>query len=408
MDICLEMGVAPFMSFERLRGFLVKERMEVEKIPKSSPQIIVGIDSETVKSLKDLKIVNVKKLSQQDAKSLSQLTGIKKSQLEKWIYAAKILVAVGEGKFKEPKKIVFAGLDNAGKTAIIHTLTKCEPAAKNQQIPTETGPTEGLHREEAALFGWMQVELYDLGGRGQYRTKYFEGNGEIFAQTDLLIFVLDLQDYERYNEALSYLESILGIYNKAGEAPYTTVFLHKSDSEGSVSQEERERIEQLKRDIAKLFRKHHINRYHIDNTSIFRSDKLFLSFSSALRKSIGTIPVIEEILKDYGDLLGSTHLMLFDNRALLIADYSSDTKEVLTTAAMGMICLRENLTKNYHLNISTLSLELGPNEIIVCKPLEWEDKIFYIASLLPNMEKSNVLNLLGEELQPWIRNLGVI
>ncbi|MEM2135051.1 MAG: ADP-ribosylation factor-like protein [Candidatus Jordarchaeaceae archaeon] len=396
------------MSFERLRGFLVKERMEVERIPKSSPQIIVGIDSETVKGLKDLKIVNVKKLSQQDAKSLSQLMGIKKSQLEKWIYAAKILVAVSEGKFRDQKKIVFAGLDNAGKTAIINTLTKCEPTAKSQQVPTETGPTQGARREEAALFGWMQAELYDLGGKEQYRTKYFEGSGEVFGQTDLLIFVIDVQDYERYNEALGYLESILGVYNKAGEAPYITVFLHKSDSEGYGSQEEGERIEQLKRDIAKLFRKHHINRYHIDNTSIYRSDKLFLSFSSVLRKSINTVPVIEGILKDYGELLGSTHLMLFDNRALLIADYSSDTKEVLTTATMGMICLRENLTKNYHLSISTLSLELGPSEIIVCKPLEWEDKIFYIASVLPNMEKSNVLNLLGEELQPWIRNLGVI
>ncbi|MEM3565171.1 MAG: ADP-ribosylation factor-like protein [Candidatus Jordarchaeaceae archaeon] len=396
------------MSFERLRGFLVKEHMEVERIPKSSPQIIVGIDSETVKGLKDLKIVNVKKLSQQDAKSLSQLMGIKKSQLEKWIYAAKILVAVSEGKFRDQKKIVFAGLDNAGKTAIINTLTKCEPTAKSQQVSTETGPTQGARREEAALFGWMQVELYDLGGKEQYRTNYFDGSGEVFGQTDLLIFVIDVQDYERYNEALGYLESILGVYNKAGEAPYITVFLHKSDSEGYGSQEEGERIEQLKRDIAKLFRKHHINRYHIDNTSIYRSDKLFLSFSSVLRKSINTVPVIEGILKDYGELLGSTHLMLFDNRALLIADYSSDIKEVLTTATMGMICLRENLTKNYHLSISTLSLELGPSEIIVCKPLEWEDKIFYIASVLPNMEKSNILNLLGEELQPWIRNLGVI
>ncbi|MBS7249126.1 MAG: 50S ribosome-binding GTPase [Candidatus Freyarchaeota archaeon] len=395
------------MSFERLRGFLVKERMEVERIPKSSPQIIVGIDSETVKGLKDLKIVNVKKLSQQDPKTLSQLMGIKKSLLEKWIYAAKILVAVSEGNFKDRKKIVFAGLDNAGKTAIIHTLTKCEPTAKNQ-ILTETGPTEGARREEAALFGWMQAELHDLGGKEQHRTKYLEGDREIFGQTDLLIFVIDLQDYERYNEALGYLESILGIYNKAGEAPYTTVFLHKSDAEGFVSQEVGERIDQLKRDIVKLFRKHHINRYHIDNTSIFRSDKLFLSFSSALRKGINIVPVIEEILKDYGELLGSTHLMLFDNRALLIADYSSDGKEVFTTATMGMICLRENLAKNYHLNISTLTLELGPNEIIVCKPLEWEDKVFYIASVLPTTEKSNVLNLLGEELQPWIRNLGVI
>ncbi len=404
----LEMGVAPFMSFERLRGFLVKERMEVERIPKSSPQIIVGIDSETVKCLKDLKIVNVKKLSQQDAKSLSQLMGIKKSQLEKWIYAAKILVAVSEGNFRDRKKIVFAGLNNAGKTAIIHTLTKCEPTAKNQQVPTETESTEGPLREEVTLFGWMRAELYDLGGKEQYRTKYLEGDGEIFSQTDLLIFVIDFQDYERYNEALGYFESILSLYNKAGETPYTTVFLHKSDSEGSVSQEMGERIERLKKDVAKILKKNHINRYHIDDTSIFRSDKLFLSFSSALRKSISTVPVIEEILKDYGELLGSSHLMLFDNRALLIADYTSDDREVFTVATMGMICLRENLAKNYSLNISTLTLELGPSEIVVCKPLEWEDKIFYIASVLPSVEKSSVLNLLGEELQPWIRNLGII
>ncbi|MFB0563010.1 MAG: ADP-ribosylation factor-like protein [Candidatus Lokiarchaeia archaeon] len=398
------------MSFERVRGFLTKELVDVEKLPRSSPQIIVGIGSETGKILKEQNVKNVKKLSQQDSKTLNQLTGIRRSQIERWISAAKILVAIGKGDVSDRKKIVLAGLDNAGKTSMIQTLTTgCVPVSLNHHRELiELGPTEGLQREEMSLFGWVQADIYDLGGLERYRMRYFEEKVEVFSQTDLLIFIIDAQDHGRYNAALDYLDIILEVYSSLGEIPYTAVFLNKWDAEISESPEYEERLELLKKSISKLFRKYRFDRFHIDNTSVFEAEKLFLSFSTALRKITNAYPVIEGILREYGELLGSKDLMLFDDKALLIAEYTSNYREILSATTMRMIWLRETLTDNYSLNASTITVELGPNEIIVCKPTDWEDKTVYLSGVLPSTEKSSVLNILGEELQPWIRNIGII
>ncbi len=408
MDACLPIGVGR-MSFQRVREFLTKELVDVKRIPKLSPQIIVGISSDTGRLLKEHNVKNVKKLSQQDSRSLSQLTGIGRSQLEKWIHVARILVAISEGNVRDQKKIVFSGLDNVGKTAIIQTLmTGCVPVSVNQQKTlTELGPTEGLRREEVTLFGWIQAEILDMGGLEQYRLKYLEEKGEVFGQTDLLVFVIDAQDYGRFNEALDYLNSVLDVYSSLGGIPYTAVFLNKWDAEVE-SPDHLERLELLRKNIAKIFRKVRSDRFHVDNTSVFEAEKLFLSFSTVLRKISNVLPVIEGILREYGDLLGSRDLMLFDDKALLIADYTSNYQKVLSTTTMRMIWLRETLTNNYSLKASTMTVELGPNQIIVCKPADWEDKTVYIAGVLPSTEKSGVLNILGEELQPWIRNIGII
>ncbi|MGQ9722522.1 MAG: ADP-ribosylation factor-like protein [Candidatus Jordarchaeum sp.] len=397
------------MSFERVRDFLTKEPVDVKRIPKSTPQIIVGISSEIGKLLKDHGVKNVKKLSQQDSRALSQLTGIGRSQLEKWIFAAKILVAVSGDKFRDEKKIILAGLDNSGKTSILNALKICGAASKNgQETLSELRPTEGLQREEMGLFGWIKADFYDLGGLEQYRVKYFEDKSVVFGGTDLLIFVVDAQDYGRYNAALDYLNGILEVYGSLCEIPYTAVFLNKLDAEVSMPPDYGERLDLLKKNIAKIFRKHRSDRFHVDVTSVFETEKLFLSFSTALRKIAGATPVIEGILRDYGDLLESKDLMLFDDKALLIADYTSSFRNVLLTTTMRMIWLREMLTKNYSMKASTMTVELGPDAIIVCKPTDWDDKTVYIAGVLSSTEKSGVLSILGEELQPWIRNIGVI
>ncbi len=389
---------------------MTKELVDVKKLPRSSPQIIVGIGSETGKILKEHNVRNVKKLSQQDSKTLNQLTGIRRSQLEKWISTAKILVAVSGGDVSDRKKIVLAGLDNAGKTSIVQTLTTgCVPVSLNHHRDLiELGPTEGLLREEISLFGWLQGDIFDLGGLEQYRMMYFEDKVEVFGDTDLLIFIVDVQDYGRYNDALDYLNSILEVYGSLGETPYTAVFLNKWDDEISESPEYVERLELLRKNISKLFRKHRFSRFHVDSTSVFESEKLFLSFSTALRKIANAYPVIEGILKEYGELLGSKDLMLFDDKALLIAEYTSNYREILSATTMRMIWLRETLRDNYSQSASTMTVELGANEIVVCKPADWEDKTVYLAGVLPSTEKSSVLNILGEELQPWIRNIGVI
>jgi hypothetical protein len=47
--------------------------------------------------------------------------------------------------------------------------------------------------------------------------------------TDLLIYVLDMQDPERYNESFEYLIEILEVIRLLGESVYILAFMHKAD-----------------------------------------------------------------------------------------------------------------------------------------------------------------------------------
>ncbi|MHA1210161.1 MAG: helix-hairpin-helix domain-containing protein [Candidatus Freyarchaeota archaeon] len=393
------------MSFQRVRGFLTKEVSDFSKIPKSTPQIIVGIGPEASRKLRKNRINTVKKLSQQDSKSLYQLTGIRRSQLERWISAARILVAVSEMRTRDEKKIVVAGLDGSGIASIVRTITGRESIrGARYGFSAERSQTMSV-RVRTSLFGWINSEII-----GVTRLDGEEQPGaerEVFSRADLLVFVIDAHDHVRHRDALNYLGGILEFYSKSGETPYTVIFLHGGDR-ASESLEHEERMKLLRDEVRKLFKEYQNARFQIEYTNIFEQEKLFLSFSSALKKIAGASHVVEGILRDYAEFLGSRDLMVFDDKALLIADYTSNHGEVLSIAAMRMIWLREDLSRNYSKDIGTMTVELAPGEIIVCKPVDWEDKTIYIAGVLPDPEKSGVLNLLGEELKPWIRNIGVV
>ena len=103
----------------------------------------------------------------------------------------------------EAKKILLLGLDNAGKTSIVNLVIK-----KISNVVSIT-PTKGLNWSEAEIFG-QKIVLHDLGGQKKYRKKYIE-NQTYFESTDAMIFVIDLQDRERYDTALEYFDKALKI-----------------------------------------------------------------------------------------------------------------------------------------------------------------------------------------------------
>lgn len=100
------------------------------------------------------------------------------------------------GLYNKKANIVFLGLDNAGKTALLHVL-------KNDRV-TQTRPTIHPHSEELKM-GNLKLNTYDLGGHTTARKIW----KDYFPAVHAILFLVDSVDVGRFPEAYDELEKIL-------------------------------------------------------------------------------------------------------------------------------------------------------------------------------------------------------
>ena len=167
-------------------------------------------------------------------------------------------------------KIVYSGLDNAGKTTIIKFLES------RQYGLNELKPTQGIERVEIQLSMDTQITQWDMGGQKKFRDEYLQRERD-FHDTDLLFFVIDLSD-ERIDEAIDYLSSILQIIEKVNQNPLIVVLLHKKDLIQEISQLN-DLVEKIKDKINSIKKNFQVRFF---KTSIYDELSLLNSFSIGL------------------------------------------------------------------------------------------------------------------------------
>ncbi|NVM01161.1 MAG: GTP-binding protein [Candidatus Helarchaeota archaeon] len=158
------------------------------------------------------------------------------------------MIMMNENNAKINKKIVLLGLDNAGKTSILKTV-------KNQMSPESTKnlkPTKGLNIEEMEINN-EKIVVWDLGGQISFRQEYIKRQDYYFSYVDSIIYVIDIQDPDRYEESFKYLLEIISVIKLQKLVPKFLVFLHKSDPDYQKSKTYEELYQDLSEKIKKIF-----------------------------------------------------------------------------------------------------------------------------------------------------------
>jgi GTPase SAR1 family protein len=125
---------------------------------------------------------------------------------------------------KEEQKIIFLGLDNAGKTSL---LTRFGGRIDLEELSRLT-PTRGVDRQDYDSESYSML-IWDFGGQKDHRDEYLQDPEEYFLGTTLLIYVIDIQDPDRFEESVEYFKGILDVLENLEEDPDFLIFFHKFD-----------------------------------------------------------------------------------------------------------------------------------------------------------------------------------
>lgn len=230
-----------------------------------------------IKTIKDLAKISYEEVLQN--MTFLRKEKIAKKKLELLISAARYIVEAAEYKPSEEKKVVFAGLANAGKTALIRVM-KHEAAGILGHLAS-LKPTLGVLRDEVIIKG-QKFSVIELGGQETYRKAYIENPGRFFLGTDIIVYLIDMQDEKNYAEALDYLSNILRVVSYLQESPEFIILLHKSDPDLLDTPSFLDNIEYIKQQVNQIFQSYEF-RFDIQVSSIIHSLSMSPTFPKMLR-----------------------------------------------------------------------------------------------------------------------------
>lgn len=308
---------------------------------------------------------------------------------------------IGEFQKKPPeeiKKIILIGLSNAGKTCIYERVFE----GKKPWELLNSAATKGITYKEYKVGSISKPMIWDLGGQQQYLDEYHGVlRNNIFKKASTLLYVIDVTDSDRYENARSEFEwsaNQILTYNPSAKI---NVFFHKID----LIHNEDEVVAYLKKTLSQNI-SHKIT-FH--STSI-HGQSLFAAWSEIIREISPKTTFINSILYSLKNYEGVKDVVLLEKATGLACGSTFEISD--EDVAVGMLSLLmitiNKVTREMKLqNFKEFKLMTDSNYILINNVTN--DLLLII--ILTNIDLSNDIILeieaIGKEVSKQIRNLWV-
>ena len=304
-----------------------------------------------------------------------------------------------------PKKISFLGLDAAGKTSIITAITK---RFGFEEEVTKLTPTRRISRDTFKFLG-IDFVRGDFGGQEQYRQTYLKHPDKYLAGTDLVFYVIDIQDNDRYIESIDYLDEILLYLKEQQMYPPLAILFHKMDPEISQDPELNRRIIVLKQALNKYSRDFDILFFE---TSIYDIKSIMDCFSTALSALFDKLEMVSHLLMEIGKNYDTLMIALFDAKGRTLGEYYKphlQVKEKLKIFDIYLDVQKKIMEQNKKLYEFADKFENGDRFSGVVEVLNYDGFDFYLLFIIEENQKKleDTINLLDkiEAARDQMKNL---
>jgi GTPase SAR1 family protein len=262
-----------------------------------------------------------------------------------------------EAATQPQKKIVFTGLDNSGKTSIVATLEA------ERFIKANIKPTTFVERKEFKFLDYT-IMIHDLGGQKKYLIKYLKQADKFLDNTDVCIYVIDIQDFARFYETLEYAKDLFAQFTELNVKPKIYVYLHKAETMLNGDMQAAKNVDLLQERILDL----NAGRFKIEfeNTTIYDTYTITASFSAILQDLYPRDVLVQKTMKEFAERLAAVAVVLFDRRVITIADYFADPKdkEITQFCATYMQSFQNSLNRFPNVKAARLKIEVENFEAI--------------------------------------------
>jgi len=206
------------------------------------------------------------------------------------------------------------GLDFAGKTSIITAISK---KFGFEEDIFKLMPTRKIARDAFKFLGIEFIRM-DFGGQLQYREEYLKNPTKYISGTDLLFYVIDAQDYDRYVETIDYLDKILLFLKENQEYPPLCILFHKFDPQLTKEKVINQRILTIKQALIRYSNDFDIFFFE---TSIYDIKSIMDAFSSGLSLLFEKIEMVSRLFSRISKNYNSILIALFDAKGITIGEY---------------------------------------------------------------------------------------
>jgi GTPase SAR1 family protein len=333
---------------------------EIEEVLRFKPETMIGIDQVSSNTLIENNIKDIEDLAKLSVDALPTIKVIPKEVLTKWVKIAKVIEKAIREKMKSHKKLLMIGLDNGGKTSILAVIQERFSIIKTLL------PTRGVKREKLDFFGFP-ILSWDLGGQVQYREKLYFNRPELFfTEVDIILYVVDSQDSDRFPESANYFREVLSALKDLNEHPPVLVILSKSDQDFRTTLSWRDNVSTIKKKFDQIATEFDISMDYVD-TTIYQRETIMQMFSVALKKVSETSEIIENILEDYTHSIQGKASSLISMDGLIFGNY---TESNVDEALLNNTALIMQTLSNFHNSIGlkregTITLDFPLNRFTI-------------------------------------------
>ena len=376
---------------------------EIEEILRFKPETLIGVDKISSDHLNAHGIKTIEDLADLTVTNLPEVKEILPNILQKWVKIAQVIQKNVKEQLKRHKKILMVGLDNGGKTSILAVVQDKFSIIKSLL------PTRGVKREKLDFFGYPIIS-WDLGGQIMYREKLYFNRPELFfTDADIMLYVVDIQDTDRFPEAANYFREVLKSFTELGEKPELLIVLSKSDQDFRKTLQWQQNVTTIKNKFTKIVEE--FEQFTIDycDTTVFQKETVMQMFSIALTKVSDTSEIIENILEDFTNQVDAKAASLVSMDGLIFGNYTrTDTDEMLVNNTALLLQTLSNFYNSIGLiREKTIKLDLPINGFTIRgeKLFEYSDLQIpvYLWALAEELEKlEGKLDYFKEQLLPLI------